>query len=88
MMQRMADNMWQQAQQALKVAERHGLNTMWYAKLKQVSSIRERYHKGYWLQYYLYRDLEDKFIREQRSDLLAQLNKAYFSADWKSLNKK
>ena len=88
LMRRMADDLWRQAQQAVKVAERHGLNTSWYAKLKQAASIRERYHKGYWLQYYLYRDLEDKFAREGRGDLLERLNRAYFSADWKGMNKK
>lgn len=88
LMRRMADDMWRQAQQAVKVAGRYGLNTSWYAKLKQAASIRERYHKGYWLQYYLYRDLEDKFARERRSDLLERLNRAYFSADWKNLDKK
>lgn len=84
----MADDLWRQAQQAVKVAERYGLNTSWYAKLKQAVSIRERYHKGYWLQYYLYRDLEDRFAREGRGDLLERLNRAYFSADWKGMNKK
>ena len=81
----MSDAMWQRAQQVLAIAERNGLNTEWYAKLKQAVSIRERYHKGYWLQYYLYRDLEDKFIREKRADLLERLHVAYYSADWNLL---
>ena len=85
LMKRMSDAMWQRAQQVLAIAERNGLNTGWYAKLKQAVSIRERYHKGYWLQYYLYRDLENKFIREKRADQLERLHVAYYSADWNLL---
>ena len=33
-------------------------------------------------------DEQDKFARERRSDLLERLNRAYFSADWKNLDKK
>ena len=86
LMKRMSDAMWERAQQVLVIAERTGLNTEWYAKLKQANSIRERYHKGYWLQYYLYRDLEDKFIRENRMDELVRLHVAYFSANWNVLS--
>ena len=85
LMKRMSDAMWQRAQQVLVIAERNGLNTEWYAKLKQAVSVREHYHKGYWLQYYLYRDLEDKFIREKRADLLERLHVAYYSANWNLL---
>lgn len=85
MMDKMSESMWNNAKLAEKVAEKYGLNTSWYAKWKQVSSIREKYHKGYWLQFYIYKDLEYEFMRENKKDLLKQLHVAYYSSDWNSL---
>lgn len=85
LMQNVSDTMWSNALNACEVAEKNGLNTSWYAKLKQVSSIEEKYQKGYWLQYYLYKDLEYHFLRKQDKESLNKLNKAYFSGDWLSV---
>lgn len=82
LMNTMSEDMWSNALLACRVAERYQLNTSWYAKLKQVSSIREKYHKGYWLQYYLYKDMEYHFTRSKDSKSLEKLNKAYFSGNW------
>ena len=82
LMQTVADNMWTNAKKACMVAEINGINTTWYAKLKQASSIREKYHKGYWLQYYLYKDLEYQFMRNNEKESLTKLNKAYYSGNW------
>ena len=82
LMQNVADDMWSNAEKACKVAEKNGINTTWYAKLKQASSIREKYHKGYWLQYYLYKDLEYQFMRNNNKESLTTLNKAYYSGNW------
>lgn len=85
LMQNVSDTMWSNALNACEVSEKNGLNTSWYAKLKQVSSIEEKYQKGYWLQYYLYKDLEYHFLRKQDKESLNKLNKAYFSGDWLSV---
>lgn len=87
LMQQVTDNIWTNAMKACEVAERHHINTMWYAKLKQVLSAQEKYQKGYWLQYYLYKDLEYNFLRSQDEESLKKLNKAYFSGDWSSMMK-
>ena len=85
LMQKVSDNMWSNALKALNVAEKNDINTTWYAKLKQVLSTQEKYQKGYWLQYYLYKDLEYQFSRSQDEKALENLNKAYYSGDWDSM---
>ena len=85
LMDKMADGMWNNAMQACKVAEHFRVNTGWYAKLKQALSIREKYDKGYWLQLYLYKDLEYLFTRNQDVRSLEKLNKAYYTCDWSIL---
>jgi len=79
---KVADNLWKQGQQAVVVAEKFGLNTSWYAKLKESYSTRLKYNNGYWLQFYLYRDLKDLFMRKKDTALLKQLDKAYYTGDW------
>jgi hypothetical protein len=81
LMRQMSDAIWEKANQMLLLAEQYKLNTDWYAKLKQASSIREKYHKGYWLQYYLYKDLEYLFLTKQDTELLKKLHTAYFSGN-------
>lgn len=84
---KVAQNMWAQATAACKTAEHFGVNTMWYAKFKQPYSLRERYNDGYWLQYYLYKDLEYQFLRDKNLPMLKKLHTAYLSSNWNSLLK-
>lgn len=79
--------MWANAVAACKAAERFGLNTLWYAKLQQPSSLREQYRDGYWLQFYIYKDLENLFMRKNDSAMLEKLQAAYFSSDWARLSR-
>lgn len=84
---KVSDGMWKQAEAAIKVAEKNKLNLTWYAKWMRPASVREKYHKGYWLQFYIYRDLKDLFMRQQNSNRLTLLDKAYYSSDWSILQK-
>ena len=54
----------------------------------QASTTREKYNRGYWLQFYLYKDLENLFIRQGDEAKLRLLNQAYYSGDWSILAKK
>jgi hypothetical protein len=83
----MAEGLWTQAHKAVRVAEQIGLNTSWYAKLKQGVSVRDKYHNGYWLQYYIFKDLEDYCLRIKDTELLKQVTIAYYSSNWDSLLK-
>lgn len=84
----MSLTMWQNAQKALKVAKQNGINTSWYAKLKNPKSEREQYHKGYWLQFYIYKDLENLYQKRGNKAALKALTKAYYTSNWDSLLKK
>ena len=78
-----ADSMWQHACTVVDVARRMGVETSWYASLMHPRSIRQRYHDGYWLAFYLYKDME--YALKQRrasSDELQALRRAYYGRDW------
>jgi len=82
MMKNLTDKLWDNAQKAVKVADKYRINTNWYAKLKQAHSIRDIYHNGYWLQYYIFKDLQDYFIRTNDQKMLKKITSVYFSSDW------
>jgi hypothetical protein len=88
LMKQMADQMWRNAREAVAVARSYGLETSWYAKLKQASSVQERYSKGYWLQFYIYKDLEHLFLDKTKVKQLRTLQQAYFSGNWAKMFKK
>lgn len=82
---KVSSRMWKNALEARRVALAEGLSLLWYAKLLDVHSDRERYHGGWWFQFYVYKDLEDKYLREGNTDALRKLAAAYYSGDWKSM---
>lgn len=82
---RVAEDMWTQASDAIKVAENLGINTQWYALLKHPKTIRQKYHMGYWLQFYLYMDLKEAMLQKGKSDLANKLNLAYHTSNWNLL---
>ena len=79
---RMADGIWARAQEAVRIARQYGLNPGWYAKWMQASSVRDRYARGYWLTFYIYKDLEHLFMSRGDDEALRNLNRAYYSGDW------
>lgn len=80
-----SDQMWRNALLAEKAAKRYGLDLGWYAKWRHPGSARQRYHQGYWLQFYVYKDLEDLFLRQGDKSMLEKLNKAYYGGGWAHL---
>ena len=82
---RVSGDMWKRAEAARKVADAYGIPTRWYAKLLGPTSDRERYHDGWWFQFYIYKDLEDMFLRKGDTASLTRLHKAYYSGNWKDL---
>ena len=54
----MADHTWRSALSFVKLAKDKGLSVEDYAILMHPSSLRERYHNGFWLKWYLWRDLK------------------------------
>jgi hypothetical protein len=83
--EKMADAMWINAQDAITVAQMHGVNTVWYSHFMQARSSREKYHHGYWLSLYVYHDLTQKAILAEDTAFLEQLREAQFSSSWSLL---
>lgn len=77
-----SDTMWKNAVKAVEVAKAKNLNTKWYALMLQPKSTRERYHYGFWLQFYLYNDLKDLAKRTNDKALASVIDKAYLQSKW------
>ncbi len=82
---RVAANMWNNALDAVKVAENAGIDPKWYALLMQPKSTRQKYHMGYWLQFYLFRDLVEQAKQTANDKRVTELTKAYYSGNWAGL---
>lgn len=79
---KVSDTMWKNAEKAVEVAKAKKLNTKWYALMLQPKSIRERYHYGFGLQFYLYNDLKDLAGRTNDKALASVIDKAYLQGKW------
>ena len=83
----MADEMWKNALKGVKVAKSYGLNTNWYKVLMAPKTAREKYNNGFWLSYYLYRDMKENDKLTNNNGMLTQIKKAYFSSNWDIISK-
>ncbi|MEE9369116.1 MAG: hypothetical protein V3V05_09690 [Pontiella sp.] len=81
--QTMACGLWSNAEDALKVAKKYRLNTAWYAFLMHPKTIQEKYSHGYWLSFYIYKDLNAYFNQQRKPQKITQLQKAYYGSNWK-----
>lgn len=74
-----ANNLWSKAEKFISVAKQNNLNTNWYTQLLNPKSNREKYFNGYWLSFYLYKDL--KHFAELKKDykLSEKLDIDYYS---------
>nr|WP_294899185.1 hypothetical protein [uncultured Pedobacter sp.] len=79
---KVADDIWANAQKAVLKAEQQGINTSWYAFYKQPHSLQEKYSYGYWLGFYLYQDM--RYNAKVKNDLnkVKTIDKAYYSGNW------
>jgi len=82
---KVAEDLWNNAQVALFVAKQYGINTDWYANLQVPNSLREKYHYGYWLNFYMHLDLINFATMKKDEELLKKVEKAYYSGDWMPL---
>ncbi len=83
----MANEMWKNAQNGQLFAKQLGVNTHWYAAISNPKSLREKYHYGFWLSYYIYRDLTKVANYNNNTNLVSEIKKAYFSSNWNSILK-
>jgi hypothetical protein len=77
-----AEKSFGRAKQMAKTAEALGLDTHWYSYYKNPTSTFQRYQFGFWMGFYLYRDLREYLKHTGRSHLLRKLDVAYYSGNW------
>ncbi|WP_339712614.1 hypothetical protein [uncultured Kriegella sp.] len=82
---KVAESTWERANNAVRIAKLYGVDTSWYANFKQVNSLREQYHFGYWLNFYIYMDMRDMAMRSKETNLLKKVDLAYATGNWFSL---
>ena len=75
---KVAENTWNNALDFVKLAEKQGINTSWYALLKHPKSIRQQYSQGYWLRFYLFMDCLEKARNDEDVPRKDQVIKNYF----------
>ena len=75
---KVAEDTWKNALAFVKFAESQGINTHWYALLKNPLSQRQKYSFGYWLRFYLFMDCLEKAKIENNSALATQIIQTYF----------
>ncbi len=80
-----ANGLWSRGEAFVDAAHALGLDTSWYAHLKSPKSLRQRYDYGYWLSFYIYRDIADLAIRRGDVELAKQVVKSYYSNDLAAL---
>ncbi|UZR97309.1 hypothetical protein [Chondrinema litorale] len=83
---KVADGIWQTANDAVNVAKAKNLNTDWYQFLMHPKSIREKYHNGFWLNFYVYQDMLKYAAVKADKKYIQQIEKAYHSGNWDLLN--
>lgn len=83
--ERVADEMWNNALQSIKVAKALKINYKWYASLTSPKSKWEKYSNGYWLQFYIFNDLLAHFEKSNQTDKINTLMKAYYERNWTPL---
>lgn len=76
------EEIWRRAQDALAVANKMKLNTSWYAFWKQPRTPAEKYSYGFWLNFYIYKDLQHiaRINNDEKTE--KDLDKAYYSGDY------
>lgn len=80
-----SDDMWKNALEVVAVARKQKVNTEWYNFYLQPRSLFERYSYGYWLAFYLYRDMKHGARVKGDRELAKKLDVAYYSRNWKNL---
>ncbi len=82
---KVSEDIWQSALEAIQLAHKLGINTDWYALFKTPVNTRQKYHNGYWLNYYMYRDIKKLLVRKGNKKKLLDLDKAYLLKNWDAI---
>jgi hypothetical protein len=76
-----SEKTWKDALAFQKIAVNQGINTQWYALLKNPKTVRQQYSFGYWLKFYLFMDCLEKAKNEHNLSLVTEITKSYFNGN-------
>jgi len=76
---KVANGLWNKAETFIELAKQYKVNINWYVTFFNPKTLREKYYNGFWLSFYLYRDLKHFANIRQDENLINLLNKKYFS---------
>ncbi len=82
-----ANQMWNQAELAMKTAQNNNINYKWYAQLMHPKSLNEKYRFGYWLQFYIFTDFYNYAENTDNKSLQNKILKAYFGQNWENFKR-
>ncbi len=80
----LTNSIWLRSQEIIKVAKKLGVSPGWYAFWQQPRTLNEKYQYGYWLSFYLYKDMCHEALLKGEKKLKHKLDVAYYSGNWKS----
>jgi hypothetical protein len=79
---KLTNQIWKRALTVKQIAEKQGVNTNWYAFWQQPRTLSEKYQYGYWLTFYLYKDMCHQALLKGNKELKRKLDIAYYSGNW------
>ena len=82
---KLTNQIWSRSQDVLVIAKKQGISSNWYTFWQQPRTMNERYQYGYWLTFYLYKDMCHAALLNGDTELKRSLDKAYFSGKWEKL---
>lgn len=83
---RISNEIWNNAIEALSIYKEYGFNPEWYSQFQNPKSLQEKYHFGYWLNFYIHKDLRQYAESKNDSKMILNVDKSYYSSSWKSFS--
>ncbi len=82
---KVAEDIWTRALEALEVYKSFGLSDFWYARYLSPKTLRQKYDYGFWLAFYIHKDLLRYAELKNNKTLKLEIDKAYYGNLFKSL---
>lgn len=82
----LTDKIWLRSQKIISIAKKQGVSPVWYAFWQHPRSLFEKYQYGYWLSFYLYKDLCHVALLKGDKELKHKMDVAYYSGNWDVFN--
>jgi len=80
---RIAEKQHARAGEAIQLARSFNINPDWYSFWMNPRTLHEKYDYGFWLNFYLYRDMRQVASARKDNEMIKKLDKAYYLGNWK-----